>query len=124
MKSLSLSLTIAAVVLGLAGPAEAAQLPAHGYVCSVTYFPEANAFVGQFGSAVVVVSAQPRCQGAQTQLNMFTVGSNQPVPVKLTEAALLHTVGMLRQAAMENMRVNIVYESASKSVWWVNFFAQ
>ena len=124
MKSLSLALTVAVVLLGSAGPAESAQLPAHGYVCAVTYFPEPGPGFGQFGSAVVLVSSQPRCQGTQTQLNMFTVGSNQPVPIKFTEAALLNTVSMLRQAAIENMRVNIVYDSTSKSVWWVNFFAQ
>ena len=124
MKSLSLALTVAVVLLGLAGPAESAQLPAHGYVCTVTYFPEPSATSGQFGAAVVLVTSQPRCQGTQTQLNMFTVGSNQAVPVKFTEAALLNTVSMLRQAAIETMRVNIVYDSTSKSVLWLNFFAQ
>jgi hypothetical protein len=124
MKKTTLAVTALAVLLGLAAPAASAQLPAHGYVCSVTYFPQPSVFVGQFGSAVVLVSAQPRCTGAQTQLNIYTVGSNQNVAVKLSEAALLNTVAMLRQAAIENMRVNIVYDSVGMSVLWFNFFAQ
>lgn len=83
-----------------------------GYVCNVTYLPDANVH-GDYGSVAVNVNTAANCLGNSTNnLIVNSEGSVVPSDYHYSEAGLLKMFDSLHRAQVKGQRLSIQYDVA------------